>query len=943
MGFPKTTGASVIEDPFRRRLRKARWVGGLLGGGRLFVLSVGCVLAGGILQISLKLIFPFPADFIRGSWILLVGAFLVFLFKTLRRFRALSEIRFVAEKMGAQPPDLFLTAWELAEENRSNEFHRRALAQAEKAFPSDWIGRLVPHGWGSLIAWVALALSLFIFLAGKTSGPLLSKALWPFQPDPSGILSVQPGNAFFPRGEDVLVTVRVSTIGFTVPRLEARSKGESWEARSLHSDSAGVYTTIFRALQDPLDYRVVCKNGRSLFRLTPFDPPKLLRLQAQIDPPAYTGRKTEFVQDALSLRVMKGSRVRWSLGMEPPDSLLRVEPSPAVEKKGTEWSWAERADQKRERRLWARLPNGSGEVLLADLSIDPILDAPPQVTLLAPSEDIPADGKDRLPITAELADDVGLAEAGISFRVNQGSWTTHVWKHYPAGSPHEILEGEFDLSGLFLNAGDHIEFYVSARDGSSPPGEGRSETRRLEVLDFNGIHANVLAGIEAFQKALGDRLAEERAVRENVAVSTPNWGGLLTEQRQTARRLNIDEENFNKLLEQMAQDPGTDWGTLLEHEGLGENLRDLTHSTLPDVDRSLEEENPSRAVRVMDQAIAELERMARLSAESIRAQNTHRLLRDQSDLSNRAETLARSLDEKTGMSEEESSQFQETVHAMQEALDRIRERVENLQKNLSEDFLKNAQVETLRFDRVSTALSRLTQALQQKNGAEALTAAKDVLEQLREMERQLNRASESLSSFGSETEAALTEQQKQLKKLIQRQEALLDLTLDWPADAVPPWADEQSALAGDTRALSVHLAETSRRTALVSPAISQQASTAAGVMDSATHSLRSLAVHAAQTQEEKALELLRTADEKISESLQNMQSLSQNAGSGGAPTLRRGGKGIPQGPTGNVKIPRADAFRPPAEFRREILDSMKEPYPPDQSGPVQDYYRHWTK
>lgn len=114
-------------------------------------------------------------------------------------------------------------------------------------------------------------------------------------------------------------------------------------------------------------------------------------------------------------------------------------------------------------------------------------------------------------------------------------------------------------------------------------------------------------------------------------------------------------------------------------------------------------------------------------------------------------------------------------------------------------------------------------------------------------------------------------------------------------------------------------------------------------MDGATHSLRSLAVHAAQTQEEKALELLRNAEEKISESLQNMQSLSQNAGAGGAPTLRRSGKGTPRGTTGNVKIPRADAFRPPAEFRQEILDSMKEAYPPGQEGPVQDYYRHWTK
>jgi ABC-type transporter Mla subunit MlaD len=264
-------------------------------------------------------------------------------------------------------------------------------------------------------------------------------------------------------------------------------------------------------------------------------------------------------------------------------------------------------------------------------------------------------------------------------------------------------------------------------------------------------------------------------------------------------------------------------------------------------------------------------------------------------------------------------------------------------------------VETLRFDRVSRALSRLAQALQQKNGADAPTAAQDVLEQLREMERQLNRAGESLSSFGSETETALTEERDQLKNLIERQESLLDRTLDLPEkllardptkperDIVFPLAEEQSAQAGDTRALSSTLADTSRRTALLSPAISQQIGAAAEALEGAVLAFRSVEVQSAQRQEEKGLELLRDAHDKISESLRNMHSLSQNAATGGALSLRRRGGGIPRGETGDVKIPQADDFLPPAEFRREMLDSMKETYPQDQQGPVQDYYRHWTK
>jgi hypothetical protein len=160
---------------------------------------------------------------------------------------------------------------------------------------------------------------------------------------------------------------------------------------------------------------------------------------------------------------------------------------------------------------------------------------------------------------------------------------------------------------------------------------------------------------------------------------------------------------------------------------------------------------------------------------------------------------------------------------MQDVLDRIRERVDNLQKNLSEEDLKNAKVEALRFDRVSRALSRLTQALQQKNGEDALAAAKDVLEQLRVMERQLNRASESLSSYGSETEAALTEEQESTQKIDPSTggSARSHIGYGRKISFLPGWKN-RAPWPGTRVLCRTELAETARRTALVSPAISQQ-------------------------------------------------------------------------------------------------------------------------
>ncbi len=135
-----------------------------------------------------------------------------------------------------------------------------------------------------------------------------------------------------------------------------------------------------------------------------------------------------------------------------------------------------------------------------------------------------------------------------------------------------------------------------------------------------------------------------------------------------------------------------------------------------------------RKRRALDPVLTTLEQLARLSAEALRAESAHQLLREQSDLANRAEQLARSLSESAGLLDEDARRFQEIVQAMQEALERIRERVDHLNKDLSEEELKNATVETLRFDRVSNALDRLTRALQQKNGGDAVAAAQEALD-----------------------------------------------------------------------------------------------------------------------------------------------------------------------------------------------------------------------
>lgn len=79
-----------------------------------------------------------------------------------------------------------MTAAELASENRSDEFHERAIAQAEAAFPVDWVKRVGAGGGRPLLGFASVSLFLFVVIVWG-QGSVLWQALWPFRPEATKI------------------------------------------------------------------------------------------------------------------------------------------------------------------------------------------------------------------------------------------------------------------------------------------------------------------------------------------------------------------------------------------------------------------------------------------------------------------------------------------------------------------------------------------------------------------------------------------------------------------------------------------------------------------------------------------------------------------------------------------------------------------------------------
>lgn len=153
----------------------------------------------------------------------------------------------------------------------------------------------------------------------------------------------------------------------------------------------------------------------------------------------------------------------------------------------------------------------------------------------------------------------------------------------------------------------------------------------------------------------------------------------------------------------------------------------------------------------------------------------------------------------------------------------------------------------------------------------------------------------------------------------------------------------QEKLRGRTQGVRGKLQDMARRTAMLDSESLEQIRGAAEEMSQAGRSLNSGQSGPAMEHERSALEKLSSGQEGLSSGAQGMAQMQSGRGKPMAGFLQQrpgngpgGQNGMRQGP---VRIPRADEFVPPKEFREEILKSLKEKYPKSYDRIIRDYFK----
>jgi hypothetical protein len=203
--------------------------------------------------------------------------------------------------------------------------------------------------------------------------------------------------------------------------------------------------------------------------------------------PQYMGRGTERVEDADRLIVPRGTAVQYTI--TPIGSAARVVlglPGRHVQadRVGDQFVASFVADTDGRLEIYVESARGERRIDHRARSIRVQLDEPPQVSIIAPQEDLVVEAQQRILLQHNATDDHGVHELTLIIKLPNGE---HLRRSLltPSDEPKLEVYGEatLRLEGFSLAPADAVTVWLEAKDGNrvDGPGVGRSVVRTFTL------------------------------------------------------------------------------------------------------------------------------------------------------------------------------------------------------------------------------------------------------------------------------------------------------------------------------------------------------------------------------------------------------------------------------------------------------------------------------
>ncbi len=732
----------------RVKLVRRRWRSqALVKGISIFLASAIALLVLGVWGADLFGFRPAAVWFMRiltaGTAILVAWRFLYIPFRT--RISDVQIAQFIEERY-PQLEDRLVTAVEYGQEGIATSsmidlLIKDALDKTNRVDFSVFVNRRRLAYFGLLGVGASLAL-----LALLTWGPPfisygINQLYVPWTQASfrsSTMIMVVPGDLEIIKGSDQ--QIKAQLVGFDSPDVQLYVQPENTEVWTSSAMELEPYGSDFRYLlidvQSSLRYYVEADGVRSPTHfLQVYDLARVERIDLTYNFPAYTGMTPQVVENEGDISALKGTKVDLAVQLNQPAHSARLlfddQATLDLSASGSQ-NFTGSITLQHSGSYVVQLAESAGKLYAgsSEYDIEVIEDKQPKVTVTKPMRDVRATNVEEVFSEVKAEDDIGMGKVELRYSVNGGSEKTI---NLHSGSPNEsavTAAHTFFLEEFDLQPGDLISYYAKAWDNNdvTGPGTASSDIYFIEIRPF-----------------------EQKYTQSQQAPPQGGSGGEPQEELSKQQK-EIISATFNQIRDKEALDPKE---YLDNMEALSLVQSRLQNQTQGLVDRLRRrgaaevDENFGKLSDYLQTAIAEMEK----AAFSLGAQKPNEALPQENKALQqllRAESLFRDIQVSFAAQQGSGSGSQ----ADAEDLADLFELELNKLKNQYETVQRGEQ--QARDEKLDETLQRLKELAQRQ-------------QQLNERNRMMGqRAANSTSGSGSQSQQQLLEEAEELQRQLQR-------------------------------------------------------------------------------------------------------------------------------------------------------------------------------
>ncbi|MCA9089322.1 MAG: hypothetical protein KDA90_11905, partial [Planctomycetaceae bacterium] len=362
--------------------------------------------------------------------------------------------------------------------------------------------------------------------------------------DPLSI-HVDPGDAELERGTSLLVLARfdgplpenVVLIAHDVDQREIRIPLK----KSLDDP---LYGGRLPDVQRNLSYRVEYDGTSSdEFHITTFSYPELVRADARLTYPQYTGLKPQTIEDVRRVSVVEGTDVTWLCQLNKPvasallvgddgtELPLSVDPE-SSELFQLQATWRATGIERHRFKLHLTDEEGRTNREPPSFFVEVVPNKPPELKVAFPKKDLRVSPLQEVSLQARAHDDFGLLEYGLKYLLPSGEEQTVKFGDRAAPGERPEMDYLLALENLQVSPNELITYYFYA-DDVGPDGESRraySDMFFAEVRPFEEIFRQVTppSGEGEGQPSESQRLVE---LQRQIVIGI--WNLIRREHRQS--------------------------------------------------------------------------------------------------------------------------------------------------------------------------------------------------------------------------------------------------------------------------------------------------------------------------------------------------------------------------------------------------------------------------